>query len=284
MRAVFTRSFIGLSLAASLLAAQPPSVTAAVHKGHAVGHEQDGVDAVRAALAIGGNVNERDQAGWTPLMWAALECRAEIVNLLLAKGADVALRANSDRKDFLDGGQTAILIASGCFIAHRRADLAPERHMPPDYAAYELAAAGKMVRDLIAHAANVNDTDVDGRTPLMMAAMQGWSDAAAELLTAHAAVNTHDRQGRLAIDYADAADGRTVGVLEKFGSMPPTGNSGRAVCDAERALHKLGYGLEITDCIGDRDFRAAVLKFQQAHALIASGELDVNTRAKLGIR
>jgi hypothetical protein len=73
----------------------------------------------------------RSLVSWTPLMWAALECRAEIVKVLLDRGADVSLRANSDRKDSsLDSGQTAILVASGCFTAHRRADLAPERHMP----------------------------------------------------------------------------------------------------------------------------------------------------------
>ncbi len=86
----------------------------------------------------------KDQAGWTPLMWAALECRAEIVKLLVDRGAAVSLRAKTDEQNsFLYHGQTAILIASGCFIAHRRADLAPERHMALEYAAYELAAAAK---------------------------------------------------------------------------------------------------------------------------------------------
>lgn len=275
---------LALLLAIAVWGEEPPSVIDAVHKGHAVGHEQDGVDAVRAALTAGGDLNQRDQSGWTPLMWAALECRAEIVTLLLTRGAGVSFRAQADATDFLRNGQTAILVASGCFIAHRRAGLAPERHMPPGYAAYELAAAGKMVHQLIAHGANVNDTDIEGRTPLMMAAMQGWSDAVAELLSARAAANARDREGRLAIDYADPSDNRTIAFLRKFGSLPPTGNSGRSVCDAERALHKLGYGLEITDCIAGRDFRAAILKFQQDHALAANGELDPATRAKLGIR
>lgn len=285
MHSAFARSCFGCLVAAALIGAQPPSVIDAVHKGHAVGHEQDGVTAVRAALAAGGNVNERDSDGWTPLMWAAVECRAEIVKLLLEKGAEPSFRANRKGADFfLDGGQTAILIASGCFIAHRRADLAPERHMPAGYVGYELAAAGKMVHELIAHGADVNEMDIYGRTPLMMAAMQGWSDAAAELLEMHAAVNARDREGRLAIDYADPADDKSIGILKRFGSMPPTGNSGRSVCDAERALHRLGYGLEITDCIGDSDFHAAVLRFQQKRGLSASGELDPMTRAELGIR
>ena len=93
-------------------------------------------------------------------MWAALERRAQIVKLLLDRGADISLRANKEERGFLNRGQTAILIASGCFIAHRRADLAAERHMPPGYVSYELAAAGRMVHELITHGANVNDIHV----------------------------------------------------------------------------------------------------------------------------
>ena len=74
-----------VTLFMSLLIGQPPSsVIDAVHKGHAVGHEPDGIAAVREALAAGGDVNERDKIGWTPLMHACLECRADIVKLLLA--------------------------------------------------------------------------------------------------------------------------------------------------------------------------------------------------------
>src|SRR5579872_4055102 len=142
-----------LVLSASLLArAQQTPVTDAVQKGHAVGHEQDGVEAVRAALAAGGSVNERDKAGWTPLMHAALECRAGEMKLLLDKGANPKLRGNAVEKgDFVESGLDPMLLASGCFIARRRVQLAPERHMPEGYVAYELGAAGKMVRELINH-------------------------------------------------------------------------------------------------------------------------------------
>ncbi len=37
--------FLGIFVVAAALAGAPASVTEAVHKGHAVGHEQDGVDA-----------------------------------------------------------------------------------------------------------------------------------------------------------------------------------------------------------------------------------------------
>ncbi len=45
--------------------------------------------------------------------------------------------------------------------------------------------------------ADVNAADADGRTPLMMAAMQGWAGAAKALLANKAAINARDHEGAL---------------------------------------------------------------------------------------
>src|SRR5579859_8157517 len=116
-RSVLSASIV---LLASCFAAsqQDLPIIEAVHKGHAVGNEQIGIDAVRTVLAAGGKVDETDNVGWTPLMHAALECRPGIMKLLLQSGADV----NHTAAD----GATALYVASDCFIARRRAQLAPE--------------------------------------------------------------------------------------------------------------------------------------------------------------
>jgi ankyrin repeat protein len=269
--------------AASLLAQSKSTVCDAVHKGHAVGHEQDGVDAVREALAAGGDVNERDQAGWTPIMHAALECRAQILDVLLEHGALVNVRSETTNKGFMTTGRTPLLVAAGCFISRRRAQLAPERGMPPGYIEYELAAAGKMVHDLLAHGADVTITDIDGRTPLMMAAMHRWPGAVRDLLAAHADVNVRDRAGRLAIDYADPGDREVIAALKEAGSERPTGHSGRVACDVEVALNKLGSDF-IEDCFADGDLARAVKKFQERQGLTASGQLDPAILKALGVR
>jgi hypothetical protein len=275
---VIVRGIVCLTLALAAHAQSRPSVIEAVHKGHAVGHEQDGIDAVRAALASGGDVNERDNDGSTPLMHAALECRAQILKLLLERGGDPKLRAKSGQPvSFTGNGQTALLIASGCFIARRRAELVPERHMPASYVEYERAAPRNMVRDLIAHNADVNAADADGRTPLMMAAMQAWVDVVRELLAVHAAVNARDREGRIALDYADPADSGIVALLRRARSQPPSGRSGRTVCDVERALDRLGYDTPIIDCVAGGQLRAVILKFQKDRSLKPTGELDAAT-------
>lgn len=278
---------VAVLLCATLAIAQHErvSVIEAVHKGHAVGHEQDGIDAVRRALAAGGSVNERDESGWTPLMHAALECRAQIVKLLLDNGADARLLANSPRPSSItDFGQYALTIAAGCFIARRRAELAPGRGMPPAYIESERAAPETMVRDLIAHGADVNAAGADGRTPLMMAAMQGWAGVVKVLLAKKAAVNARDHEGRLAIDYSDPGDHEIMNLLQKAGSKPPTGNSGRTVCDAERALDRLGYDTPIIDCGAGSQLRKAITKFQKENSLPPTGELDPATRKALNIR
>jgi hypothetical protein len=255
----------------------------AVHKGHAVGHEQDGVSAVSQALAAGGDVNERDRAGWTPIMHAALECRPQILELLLEYGASVNERSETTNMGFMTTGQTPLLVAAGCFISRRRAQLAPERNMPPGYVEYELAATGRMVHDLLAHGADPTVTDINGRTPLMMAVMHRWPGAVRDLLAAHADVNAKDREGRLAVDYADPGDGETIAALKQAGSARPTGHSGRVACDVEVALNRLGSDF-IEDCIAGQDLVRGIMTFQQSHGLSSSGQLDPATLKALGVR
>ena len=272
--------------AVRLVPAQIMPVIDAAHKGHAVGHEQDGIDAIRDALVAGGDVNERDKSGWTPLMHAALECRADEIRLLLDKGADPKLRGKTvEEGGFTETGLAPILLAAGCFISRRRAQLAPERHMPEGYVAYELAAAGKMVRELISRGVDVNIADVHGRTPLMMAAMHAWPDALRALLDAHANINAHDRTGHTVLDFVDPTETEVITILKKAGAPPASGHSARTVCDAERALEKLGYDMPIADCIdGKGQFANKVRRFQQEHALSPTGELDSPTLKALGVR
>lgn len=283
-RPILTFAFVFLMVGLALAQQQPLPVSNAVDKGHAVGREQEGVNAVMAALRDGGNVNERDPSGWTPLMHAALECRPKIVRVLLDHGAEVNLRGSVEGDKFSNSGQTALLLAAGCFIARRRGQLASERGLPAEYVRYELAAPATMVSDLLAHHADVSMTDVEGRTALMLATMHGWAEVVRELLRAHAAINARDREGRLAIDYADLRDQAMLALLKNAGSLPATGHSGRIVCDAERQLRQLGFDQPIEDCIRGPQFSMTVKEFQKSHGLKSTGILDLSTLQALGVR
>src|SRR2546428_1003369 len=99
----------------------------------------------------------------------------------------------------------------------------------------------------------------------MMAAMHGWQGVVEELLVAKATVDQRDREGRTIVDYVDPGDVIFLKALRKAGAPPPSGRSGRTVCDAEIALDKLGYQTPIIDCIWGQQLTAVVTKFQKEH-------------------
>ena len=68
-------------------------------------------------------------------------------------------------------GQTRLLLAAGCFISRRRAQLAPERAMAPGYVEY--ASRGEDGSRSARPRSKSRQTEVDGSTPPMMAVMHG---------------------------------------------------------------------------------------------------------------
>ena len=51
--------------------------------------ESGNIEAIKQHLAAGTDVNAKGKNGWTPLHYAAVESHKEVVELLLANGADV---------------------------------------------------------------------------------------------------------------------------------------------------------------------------------------------------
>ncbi len=100
-------------------------------------------DEVEARIAQGADVNAKDSAGRTPLMWAAYHGHADEVEALIAKGADVNVKDNE--------GGTPLLWAA----VHGHTDV---------------------VELLIAKGADVNAKDSAGQTPLMLADREGHTD------------------------------------------------------------------------------------------------------------
>jgi ankyrin repeat protein len=50
------------------------------------------IDIVKSLLANGVDINEKDDFGWTALMWAAFKGDRETVKLLINHGADVNIK------------------------------------------------------------------------------------------------------------------------------------------------------------------------------------------------
>ena len=161
---------------------EPPTVKApdiSIHQAVRNGN----IEAVKQHLAAGTDVNAIDEnRGITPLVYAAREGHKKIVELLIAKGADVHEKA----KD----GTTPLLSTKTKEIA-------------------EL---------LIAEGANVNAKDMRGMTPLHRATYQGYKEIAELLIAKGADVNAKEKDGYTPLDYAIAGKrSEIIDILRKHG-------------------------------------------------------------------
>lgn len=108
------------------------------------------VDVVEALLARGADVNAREMVqGHGALMWAAAEGHAEVARVLREHGADVHARSSA--------GFTALMLAG------RKGDL-------------------QTTRGLLAAGADVNEATPDGATALLVGTIRGHIEYAALLL------------------------------------------------------------------------------------------------------
>jgi len=148
----------------------------------------------------------QDGAGWTCLMMAAsLKDGDDLVQLLLAKGADPSMTTNN--------GQTALHFAaskSNLDIAKKLLDnkaSAKVKDKRGQLPLHRAAAIGNvpMLKLLLDHNSPVNATDIDGCTALHHAIAEGHGDTALVLLKAGAVTDKQDHSGAFAINLAPDA-------------------------------------------------------------------------------
>ena len=160
--------------------------------------------AARVLIEHGADVNAREsQLGETALMWAASENQAEVVTLLASRGADVNARSSTIQfpKDRFGLEGVLTILPHGNWT-------------PLMYAARD--GGVDAARALTKAGADVNATDPDGTTALILAIMNAHYDTANAILEAGADPNITDKAGMAAL-YA-AVDMSSLG--EVYG-MPP---------------------------------------------------------------
>ena len=125
-------------------------------------------DAVKALVAHGADVNAREDIfGETALVWAATENHAEAIKVLVQHGADVNVRSDAlkfPREEFGDGKSGRLTV------------LPKGRWTPLMYAARQNAMAA--VGALAEVGADLNLTDLDGTTALVIAVINAHYDTA----------------------------------------------------------------------------------------------------------
>ena len=151
--------------------------------------------AVDKLLALGANANAAES--WhqqTALMWAAADDQLEIATALLRAGADVNARSKvwPGQPPRPRGSETSFQSAHSNFPKGGFTAL----HFAAQY------GAGRVAGLLADAGANLQATEPDGITPLMMAIINGHHDVAAVLVRKGADVNAVDRSGRGALYHA----------------------------------------------------------------------------------
>ena len=146
------------------------------------------LDAVRALLAAGANVNAAENHGWTALIWSA--------NRGHAKVAEILLSAKANPNAATDKGSTALRFGS------RR-------------------GYTEIVKMLIAAGANPNTASNDGWTALMEAidSDEERAEVVKILLSAGADVNAENNDGETALDWAkEKGHSDIVRMLKRAGA------------------------------------------------------------------
>jgi len=76
---------------------------------------QGNINAIKAHIANGANLNSKDESGWTPLHWATSKVHNKAAKMLIAKGADVNI-VNKDGLaplDYAENELFGVLIDKG---------------------------------------------------------------------------------------------------------------------------------------------------------------------------
>lgn len=185
--------------AKSLVNARDDSDVTPLHEAALKGHKA----IVEVLLARGADVNSKTSDGFTPLLDAALNGHTSVVEVLLEKGALV-----DPEIDFV--GVTpffvalirkhfdicTLLLKKGANIDHRGVGGDTCLHVVP------LVPGTEAVEFLLKNKANVNAKNAEGETPLHAAAQWGRADVL-ELLIQHGAnINAANKQGLTALHFA----------------------------------------------------------------------------------
>ncbi|KAF3835810.1 hypothetical protein F7725_028368 [Dissostichus mawsoni] len=131
------------------------------------------LEVVKELLENSAYIEHRDMGGWTALMWAAYKGQVDVTELLLENGAN----PNTTGQQY---SVYPIIWAAG----RGHADIVKV-----------LLETGAKVNCSDKRNPNVNMTDKDGNTALMIAAKEGFTEIVQDLLDAGTYVNIPDRSG-----------------------------------------------------------------------------------------
>ncbi|MBD2744760.1 ankyrin repeat domain-containing protein [Coleofasciculus sp. FACHB-1120] len=155
------------------------------------------IEAVKAAIEKGIEIDAIGSNGQTALMYAANYVHIPVVQILIDAGAELDILSEEDG---LGEGKTALMhVAESFFATGKRAEV---------------------VKMLVEAGANINLKGKDGRTALMWAALPGYADATQALIEAGADLDARDDEGNTAMMLAEARrHPKIVRLLKQAGAL-----------------------------------------------------------------
>ena len=168
------------------------------------------IEAVKQHIAAGTDVNAMYEdggfvLGMTPLHIAAFENHKEIVELLIANGADVNVKG--------ENGETPLDVA---FLYEETETADPLRKHGGKHGTIHGAARGgdiEAVKEFLAAGTDVNAKDEDGHTPLYPAAFQDDKEIAELLIAKGADVHAKDGDGLTPLHFAAVGGSKEIAEL-----------------------------------------------------------------------
>ncbi|GKZ32275.1 hypothetical protein AbraIFM66950_001568 [Aspergillus brasiliensis] len=187
----------------------------ALHYAAMVGH----LSMVESLLRYGGDPNGQDNDGDSPLHYAARDGYAEVARVLLSHGSEPLSANNATDTAMHLAAQNGAIDVMEVLQQRERSAISSINYMgrnPLHHAATAPAAAW-----LIDHGADVDATDTEGRTALMLASEQGNEKLVTLLLSRNANPRAQTKTRQTALHYAMAqADPRIPhALLEKDHSL-----------------------------------------------------------------
>jgi len=153
-------------------------------------------DAVFVEIEIGAFINVQDHKDRSALMWAARHGQKDVVERLVTKNSLIDDRDKSGWAaiHFAVAAKSAGTVS---MLHHLGADFAPRTYEGDTLLHMSVRANdGAMIQLLLAAKSSIEERDIDEQTPLMLACINGLSEAIGTLLCYGAEITVADEHGR----------------------------------------------------------------------------------------